>query len=203
VARFLDKDWDEARITAAQEIFETNALLDRFDAATPKKCKTVFLEGNHERRLLTFFVNNAAKLGMDFKGLLIEEQLHFAERGYEYIGVSKQPHKIGKIGFVHGWYCNKYHANKTVEAAGQNLIYGHKHDYQVATGTHLDAEAPKMAMSIGCLCKFRQAYLEGKPMNWIHGVGIIYVDIQSGHFWPYFAPIIAGRAIIDGRVYSS
>jgi len=88
-----------------------------------------------------------------------------------------------------------------VEEAGQNLIYGHTHDYQVYTGKHLDKEAPRVAMSIGCLCDFRQVYLDSRPMNWIHGVGLFYVDEKSGRFWPYFCPIIGGEAVINGKTY--
>jgi predicted phosphodiesterase len=203
VSRFPPLDWNEAGTTAADEIKSANFILDLLDAAIPKKTVKIYLEGNHDRRLELWFIQHGPKLGRDFKGNSVKSQLELDRRGYEYVTIKAQPYKIGKVGFVHGWFVNKYHANKTVSDSGQNLIYGHTHDYQVYTGKHLDQEAPRIAMSVGCLCDFRQSYLEGRPMNWIHGVGIVYVDEATGRFWPYFAPIIDGVSVIAGKTYAA
>lgn len=201
VSKYKDKSWEEAAITADVEIKAANEILDRFDKVIPPKANKVFLEGNHDRRLSLWFIQNAAKLGPNYYGNDIPSQLHLADRECQYVPTERQPYRIGKLGFVHGWYANKYHANKTVQMAGQNLLYGHTHDYQVYTGPHLEKEAPRIAMSMGCLCDFRQPYLDSRANNWIHGVGIIYIDVESGRFWPYFCPIINGESVINGKVY--
>lgn len=203
ISRFAKRDWTEAQLTADKEIASANKILDRFDHVTPKKSKVIFLEGNHERRLELFIIKNASKLGSKFAGLSIQEQLKIEERGYKYVPINDQPYHIGKLGFVHGWYTNLHHSKAHVEKGGQSLIYGHAHDAQLYTGMHLDSEQPRMAMSIGCLCDYRQAYLEGKPSNWAQGVAIIYVDEATGHFWPTFHWIIEGKAVINGKTYKS
>ncbi len=204
VARFLDTSWDEAKTTADYEIRSADEVLNQFDKAMPKKTRVVFLEGNHDRRLELFFIQHAAKLGRDFRGGNIRDQLGLVKRGYEYIPTSQQPYKpvhVSKIGFLHGWYTNKYHAAKTVMDGGQCIMYGHTHDFQVFTGLHLDQEAPRIAMSIGCLCNFKQEYLGGKPMNWCHGVGLVYIDQKTGKFWPSFCVIVGGECVIGGKKY--
>ncbi len=203
ISRFPKRDREEARLTADKEIAVANKILDRFDKATDGRAKVVYLEGNHERRLETFIIQNALALGEGFRGLTIQEQLHIDERGYKYVKTHEQPYVVGELGFIHGWYCNLYHAAKHVRQGGRNLIYGHTHDHQTYTGAHLDHQEPRMAMSIGCLCDFRQAYLESRPSNWIHGVAIIYVDEATGLFWPHFVPIINGVAVINGKKYSA
>jgi len=203
VAKFKPKDWAEVTQTADQEIKAGNKILDEFDKVTPRKTEKVFLEGNHDRRLELWFCQYGAKLGKDFEGNSVQSQLRLSERGYKYIRTRDQPYKIGKAGLIHGWYANQYHAKKTIEKGAQNLIYGHTHDFQVHTGCHLDKDAPRLAMSIGCLCKFRQPYKEGKPTNWIHGVGLFWIDEKSGRFWPYFCPIINGEAVINGKKYKA
>lgn len=203
ISRFKKRDHEEAALTADKEIEAANKLLDKFDKAIDGRAKVVFLEGNHERRLEAFIIQNALALGGGFRGLTIQEQLHLDERGYQYIPTNKQPYIVGEVGFIHGWYTNLYHAAKHVRQGGRNLIYGHTHDHQTYTGAHLDHQEPRIAMSIGCLCDFRQAYLESRPSNWIHGVAVIYVDEKSGLFWPYFVPIISGKAVVNGKIYSA
>jgi len=202
ISRFKKRDWQEARQTADKEIEAANTILDRFDKVTPKTTKKIFLEGNHDKRLELFFVQNAAQLGESFKGIAIEEQLRLDERGYEYVRIKNQPYRVGHIGFIHGWFVNKYHAFKTVNDGRESLIYGHTHDHQTFISKHLDTEQPSIGMSIGCLCDYRQAYLEGRPTNWSHGVAVVYVDQKTGFFWPYFVPIINGTAVFNGKTYN-
>lgn len=201
ISRFKPLDWAEAGRTADNEIEAGNEILDQFDKATPKKTQKIFLEGNHDRRLELWFVQNGQMLGREFRGNHIRQQLRLDERGYQYVRVAEQPYRIGKVGFIHGWFANIHHAKKTIEKGGQNLFYGHTHDWQVATGAHLDQEAPRIAMSCGCLCDFRQVYLDSRPMNWIHGVLIVYIDEKTGRFWPHFCPIIDGEAVVNGKRY--
>ena len=203
ISRFAKRDWQEAALTADKEIASANSILDRIDKVTPKTATKVYLEGNHEKRLQLFFVQNTQKLGGSFAGISIEDQLNLDKRGYEdYVRTASQPYKIGEVGFIHGWFVNKYHANKTVLQGAQNLIYAHTHDHQTYTGVHLERDAPRLAMSLGCLCRSDQPYLESRPNNWIHGVGIIYVD-DNGLFWANFIPIIHGKAVVNGKVYKA
>lgn len=201
VSRFAPLNWTEAAMTAAEELQAANEVLDVIDDAIPKKARKIYLEGNHDRRLELWFIQHAPRLGENFNGNNIVQQLSLDKRKYQYIKVSQQPYRIGKVGFIHGWFTNIHHAKKTIEKGGQNLIYGHCHDFSVFTGSHLDKEAPRLAMSIGCLCDFRQVYLDSRPMNWMHGIGLFYIDDKTGRFWPYFCPIIKGEAVINGRRY--
>ena len=54
---------------------------------------------------------------------------------------------------------------------GANVIYGHTHDAQRSVMTHMDG--PKMAQSMGCLCKMEKSFLKNRKTNWTHNVGVI------------------------------
>ena len=202
-SKYRKNKWRENLRTVSGDLASANGILDRFDKTTPRKTETIYIEGNHEERLESFFVNKVPELGPDFKGITIREQLKLDERGYKYIIREKQPLYFGKVGFSHGLYCNPYHASKTSTRFRRNIVYGHTHDLQIHSGFHLYDEAPNTAMSIGCLCDFQQDYMKSGPINWVHGVGLFYLDDESGRFWPYFATIINGEAVINGKRYKA
>ena len=199
VSSFAKKSFEEAALTLDNEIKATNKVLDQFDKVFNKiKVKTrMFLAGNHEDRILHFILKNAVSFG-DMEGLRLESLLKFKDRGYTYYPTKKQPVKINHFYLIHGLYTNQYHASKTVKMTHRNTIYGHSHDYSVYTGDHFHNDAPKLAMCIGCLCNFKQPYING-PTNWMHGVAIVHYDKKG--FTPLFIPIVNYRCIYDGKVF--
>lgn len=202
VSRYDKKTWNEARRTLKSEIAITNKVLDQFDAVFKEiKCREVdFLEGNHEQRIIKWVLKNAMSLG-DMDELDIRSMLKIKERGYNYIEIKDQPLTINKFNLIHGWYVNQYHASKTLRMTGRNTFYGHSHDWQVHASSHYEGEPPRIAMSCGCLCDYRQDFLSGRPTNWMHGLTIIYYNDNG--FTPLFIPIVNYQAIWNGKVFKA
>ena len=205
VARFSPKQIQDTILTADIEIASANSILDRFDHVTPKKCKKIFLEGNHEERLEAYIAQHAWKLGPNFKGINIRDQLRCKERGYVYISKGEQPYKPckkSKISFLHGEYVRKHHARLHSDNYRRSLIYGHTHDVQCVTEPHIKGEFPGVVMSIGCLCDYNQSYNKGKVSRWQHCVGMVYLNEKTGRFQAFPHRIIDGWTIVNGREYN-
>ena len=70
-------------------------------------------------------------------------------RGYKHHQCGKFL-KIGKLNFYHGnHYATINHARNHLAKLGTNVMYGHHHDLQQSSVTHMDGV--KSAWSIGCL----------------------------------------------------
>ena len=82
---------------------------------------------------------------------------------------------------------------------GANIMYGHHHDIQQTSVTHMDGV--KSAWSIGCLKDMtteQNAWLGGRQHNWSHAFAI--VDFyEGGHFSVYIVMIIKGMTSLWGQ----
>ena len=160
------------------------------------------LGGNHEARVPKYL----AKYGMDIQHQRLANKIkswHEAygleRRGWTFCEYG-EVFTFGKILFFHGWYTGGSHAKKHLTLYHKNSIYGHTHEFQVATENGFDGH-PVMAASIGTLSNFNLSYLVGKPpVNWINMFMTIDV-MEDGTFTPNFVPIISGRFVKGGRVY--
>ena len=174
-----------------------NADLDLLESVLQDKTEKHYLEGNHELRVNKFQCNKASELTGGIK--TVEEGLDLKRRGWKF-------HKygtlltIGKANFTHGLYLNKYHAEKHVSTFGDTIIYGDSHTFQAYTMTH--GNNPHLGMSVGCLRTLSPEWLHGKPNQWLHGMGVVYV-LPGGNFYAYFLPIIHGVCVFNGKVYRS
>jgi len=178
------------------EIKLINEGCDRIDEVLDKvKCKKkVFAQGNHE---LWFdnFVDEHPYLP-DYKSY---EALKMKERGYAW-------HPYGKVFRVNdsklhayhgGHYMGINHAKSHVQNLGVSIIYGHTHDNIKSVVTHMDG--PKMAQSMGCLCKMEKSFLKNRQTNWTHNVGIVdFYD--DGLYNLIVLNIIDGKTTYNGKV---
>lgn len=174
---------------------DQSGYLDELEAVLPKGCEKYFCEGNHEYRV-TRWVNNRSR---ELNGgvLTVKAGLELDSRGWKWVPYG-QLLSVGKCNFTHGLYTNKYHAEKTVSAFGDTVIYGDTHTFQAYTMTH--GRKPHLGMSIGCLRNLDPGWLNGRPNQWVHGFGVVYV-FPNGNFIPQFVPIIEGRSVFNGKVY--
>lgn len=155
----------------AKDYQAANILLDKITA----NCKRlVYITGNHER-----FVDDALERNPEFDGLInVSVGLKFEERrkaGLDLIYKEKygQCWNLGKLWFTHGSYTTTGHAKKHVEAYERNIVYGHCHDLQLAIKTSpLDVDNKHMGLSLGCLADKNPDYMQNKPNNWVHCVGV-------------------------------
>ncbi len=184
------------------DVKNVNKGMDQIDESLDKaKCKEkYFIEGNHEC-WLNFFVEEHPYLPQ-YK---TENVLRLKERGYKFYPAGKFL-KIGKLNFYHGHlYGGQYHAANHLRKLGCNVMYGHWHDIQQMSVTHIDGQ--KSAWAIGCLKDMssdKNTWLGGRQINWSHAFAIVDF-FNNGYFTVHVLQIINGKTslwgeLIDGNV---
>tara|TARA_R100000278_G_scaffold88739_1_gene67705 strand:+ start:1348 stop:2109 length:762 start_codon:yes stop_codon:yes gene_type:complete len=179
-----------------KEIKEGNKGLDRIDKALDKVgCKKKqFAQGNHEKWFDHFVEENPY---LEHFGS--RRAFKFDERGYEW-------HKYGEVFKVFGSKLHAYHGGHYMGIAharthalqlGCNIIYGHTHDSQKSTITHISGS--HMAYSMGCLTDMTKDYLKGRPTNWSHNVGLVDI-FDDGNFNLVVLNIVDGITSYAGKV---
>lgn len=187
--------------TIAESFHWGNEQLDEFDMLLPskKRCRRVYILGNHEDRLDALLNNPPDRRIEAFSGLVsVSGGLNLQERGYEVIPYGKI-FSVGKANFTHGWYAGLSHAKQTAERTGVNLIYAHAHDLQVYTHFTLGG-LPRIVASLGCLCDLNPGWLRGKPNKWVHAFGVVEF-MEGGLFTLHPIPIIKGKFSWNGVTY--
>ena len=102
-------------------------------------------------------------------------------------------------------YGGQYHTSNHLRKLGCNIMYGHWHDLQQMSATHMDGA--KSAWSIGCLKDMRaeaNEWLGNRRINWAHAFAIVDF-FEKGLFTVHIIQIINGKTclwgeIIDGNV---
>ena len=187
-----------------QEQFDyANVFLDRHLAAVSKQnpeVKKVYISGNHEYRCERY-VDRSPEL----QGLVdVERALGLSKRNVQYVRFweNGELFQLGKLYLGHGAYVVQNHAAKHVRDFGCNLLYGHTHDIQQHSIKQRGKQQSLMAQSCGCLCEYEQAYMRGRPTNWAHAIGVVYV-FPNGLFQLQVVPIIQSRFVgpTTGKVY--
>ena len=158
----------------APEILSCRKELDETEAAAGKQCRFKrFFIGNHEAWLDQYLVAKIPEAldGLEELGvnLSVKKLLQLKERGYKTIP-ENEALRIGEAHFIHGYYTNKYHAQKHLDVWRCNIYYGHTHDVQSATNVSI--YGLHQAQSLGCLRDLNARFLKGKPNNWAHAFGI-------------------------------
>lgn len=202
----FDRDYARRRVTAQtmQEEFDVgNKWLDRHLATVTARnpdAKKVLISGNHEHRTERYADRNPEMAG----SVELQRHLRLKERGIQYVDFwgKGELFRLGKLYLGHGAYTVQNHAAKHVRDYGANLLYGHVHDIQSHYIRRRGNNHPIMAQSIGCLCKYDQAYMRGRPTNWIHGFAVVYL-FPDGAFQIGQVAIINGRFVgpTNGKVY--
>ena len=178
-----------------KEISEVNRGLDAFDSILDKNdCKhKIMCAGNHDEWLDAFVEAHPYLTDYTFRNAC-----NLDDRGYSYHCYNDTV-KIGKLTFIHGAYATTYHAKKTLEAYGENIIYGHTHDIQRHTLTKLGGTIG--AWSMGCLKDMsaeKNKWLKGRLHNWNHAFGIIDW-FKNGDFKVEVIEIINGKTTLWGQ----
>lgn len=174
-----------------------NRILDRWQRIRPK-AKFVIIEGNHDERMLRYIDANPQLVGT----VEVPHLLHLDDRGIEWVPFwSKgQVYNIGNAYFVHGQYTNEHHAKKMVSRYGVNVFYGHTHDVMQFSLVLMGEDKTLTGQSLGCLCRYDQAYLQGKPTNWQQAFGTFHF-YENGYFTSYVTRIFGHRFIYQFKEY--
>lgn len=158
----------------------------------------IFMEGNHEYRITRYCEENPEHAG----GMSITKDMHLPWLGIHEVVPFNEVLKIGKMHFIHGWYYNMYHAKKTLLYFGENIMYGHVHEYQVHQLIMRARERPYQAISCGCLSSTNPDYKRGFPTRFNNGLGLIeYRD--NGHFNAYHVNIVDGELSYGGYTWTA
>ena len=183
-----------------QDIKDVNKGMDIIDESLDKvNCEEKYMiEGNHDDWMNRFTEEHPY---LDYK---FKDVVNLKGRGYKYHPCGLSPNnylKIGKLSFYHGHhFASMHHAKNHLSRLGGNVMYGHHHDLQQASVTHMDGA--KSAWSIGCLKDMRaeeNLWLGGRPVNWSHAFAIVDF-FQSGLFTVHIIQIINGKTSLWGEV---
>ena len=166
-----DRNKTKAGLRLKDDFNAGNKLLDRITQPSVKHL--IYLEGNHED-----WINDAIEKQPELDGLInLEVGLKFDERRANGIQVTTLPYgkcfNLGKLWFTHGTYSGQNHAKKHVEAYGRSIVYGHLHDVQMHVKVSpIDIEDKHLGLSLGCLADKNPNFMENRPNNWVHCVGV-------------------------------
>ena len=179
------------------DIIDVNLGMDKIDAALDKVgCKEKYMcEGNHDN-----WVNEFATR-YPYTNYSFKDAVNLKSRGYAYYLMGTHV-KLGHLYLYHGHlYGGMYHTANHLRRLGCNMMYGHWHDLQHMTATHMDG--PKAAWSMGCLKDMRaesNAWLKNRPTNWAHAFAIVDFYGEKGEFTVDVVQIIEGRTSIWGTL---
>ena len=180
-----------------EDVKEVNAGMDWIDESLDKaNCKKRYItEGNHDN-----WLNLAVEKYPYIPQYKFANAVKLKERGYIYYPFGKHL-KLGKLYYYHGHqYGGQYHTSNHLRKLGCNIMYGHCHDLQQHSMTHMDG--PKSAWSIGCLKDMSPSandWLEHRNINWSHAFAI--VDFyERGHLTVHVIQIIDGKTSLWGEL---
>lgn len=184
----------------ATELEYANEALDELDRALPKFCTKEYLQGNHEDRLQRYIGKNAPEL----HGLVDwTDALRLAQRNWR-VTPYKSSIAYGKLRITHDvGRCGVQAARQSRLDVGHSIIFGHTHQGQVSYGGTVAGER-HVGMSVGWLGDPEAIDYRHRDMvrrEWQHGFGVVHF-LASGEFWAQFVPIVRGRCIVDGEVYT-
>jgi hypothetical protein len=172
-------------------------VLHAHESVTKSDIRRTFMIGNHEQRIEWYSEMNPELAGF----IDIIRHLQLQERGYTIVPFNGV-HKVGKLSVIHGYYWNKYHAFKTLEAFEGNVVYSHVHNPQMyAKVSPMDRKGYHTATSLPCLCNIKPDYKRDAPNFWINGFGIVEHLPATGYFNLYTIIIIEGSFMWNGKYY--
>ena len=180
-----------------KDVKDVNSGMDQIDESLDKANCTekYFTEGNHDN-----WCNMAVEKYPYIPQYKFANAVNLSGRGYKYVKFGKHL-KMGKLYFYHGHqYGGQYHTSNHLRKFGCNIMYGHWHDLQQMSATHMDG--PKSAWSIGCLKDMKEeanSWLDNRRINWAHAFAI--VDFYAkGLFTVHIIQIINGKTSLWGEL---
>ena len=187
---FLTEEFDK-------DVKDVNDCMDIVDESLDKaNCSKKYItEGNHDN-----WLNMAVEKYPYIPQYKFPNAVNLKERGYTYYPMGKHL-KIGKLYFYHGHqYGGQYHTSNHLRKLGCNIMYGHWHDLQQISATHMDGA--KSAWSIGCLKDMsagKNEWRGNRRINWAHAFAIVDF-FQNGLFTVHIIQIINGKTSLWGEL---
>jgi hypothetical protein len=199
-------DRDNARLSKVGAIQNTydagNAILDRHVKLIREgnaRGRIVLIEGNHEFRVQRHLDEHPEAEGM----VEVPVGLKLKERRIEWVPFWSKGElfKLGNAYFGHGTHTGVHHAKKHADVMGTNFFYGHTHDIQSHSRENRGNDKTLEAASLGCLCRYDQSYMRGRPSRWQQGFGVMHM-LPDGYFNLYTVRIFKNRFVSpEGKLY--
>jgi predicted phosphodiesterase len=157
-----------------------------------------FCEGNHEARVGIYMQENAPLLS---PSISVKSELGIPAK-WNYVPYGQQNFiKLDQLTVTHGFWYNKYAAQKHLEELKVPCLLGHTHRIQVASSRHLN-DGTIMAYNIGWLGDPLKAAPYCKvPPDWKHAIALGW--FAASYFIIHIIPIENGRAINNGKIYKT
>lgn len=197
----FDKDPERLRVTSLKdEIDVTNKLLDQLDEIGA--ARKYFTEGNHEYRWIRKLYKKAPEL-VGLPGLSVPELFRFKQRGWSFTPY-KDSVRIGKVEFTHECGGSGPSAHGQARDAYQsNAVIGHTHFMGTSYRGNARGQS-QVGAAFGWLGDINAVdYAHRvKAKMWINGFGIGYLEPKSGNIHLQAIPIIKGRCVVDGKLYT-
>ena len=217
MSRYLQNE--EFWRTTQPSIDEGYKILAQFEAAAgPDRDRTIFIAGNHERRLqesvlkyhrAAFHLRPAAQTPATWPDLTVPHLLRFEELGIEYMG----EYPGGE------WYITPElvvrHNPESRTAYAASVIAGHSHHVKRETYSLRTPQGPmhQTLWEIGCLASLDNYASRGSlvatrvPSNrgfvkdWAHSFAVVTVTPELDHAVELVEYIGRGQAIFRGKRY--
>jgi len=133
----------------------------------------IYIIGNHEKRAEWYVEKNPAMADH----IDIINDLHLEELEMTVVPFG-EAYQIGQLWWAHGWFYNKYHANKTLHEFGDNILYCHVHSFQQDTRNVHFARKEQIAQCVGCLTHRYPDWKGQKPTRFQNG----HVTVEYNHY---------------------
>ena len=187
--------------TLAKDYKIANEILDRLLRAIRKKnpkAKIIYLEGNHEYRVIKYINENPERKGHDE----VPINLRLKERDIRWVPYyDKNRYLIkGKLTFIHGIFVTDLHAKAHVMKYGTSIITGHDHDLQIYSYHRAGKNDNIVGVSMMCLCT-PQRWEKG-PNRWQLGWGVVSFW-KNGYFQIHPIPINGYRFVFNNKEYKA
>jgi len=187
----------ERRFQLAEEIADVKVGLQELkDLGASRQ---IFIEGNHENRLVRYLADKAPEL---FKLINIPDILELKKFDFEYVPY-KEYTTIGKMNFTHdlGQAGRTAHL-KALDSFQDNIIIGHVH--RMHYSVEGDAKGVKhLGASFGWLGDENEVdYMHKAKIKreWCLGFGIAYHNKTTGNVYAVPVPIIENTCLIEGKL---
>ena len=174
-----------------------NSILDRWQKIQPH-ATIVILEGNHD-----FRPEKLVDAQPQLRGLVeTPHGLNLKKRGIKWVPFWSKGtvFKLGKTTHIHGLYTNDHHAKKHVMRYGDNVFYGHTHDVQQYSHVLHGDNKTITGQSLGCLCRYAQEWMQGKPQNWQQAF-VTFTIRPNGFFNHNVVRIFNHQFVFEGKEY--
>jgi hypothetical protein len=200
ISRF-SKSGDRS-LTFKDEVDDCNVALDDLDSLGA--AEKLFVEGNHENRLVAYLSDKAPDL---FEYLSVQELLKLKERNWDFLPY-KESTQIGKLWVTHdAGFVGRYAVFRTADTFQHSVVTAHTHRlcYMVegnATGEHFVSASFGW---MGDVTKVDHMHRVKALRDWTLGFGTGLLDEKTGIVYLTPHPIInVGKAhsvVVAGKEY--